>query len=206
MQVPMLGDLLDRRFFARVKAKHTEPLRLLFAKHTQRIHEHVKPSADPRACDEYDICISFGRSRGPRTPFPEIYWDTQLGFVLTATSEPDSAIACVGFGIHHDWLGVTQIQGVEGKQEFLRPLKWEQLLLRTAVEYGRILGLKHVVVPPSERHPYNPLHNDEFRSLAKLSEDECRARATRLYLAYDKTAQRCGFTYNGRWRAYSLAL
>jgi hypothetical protein len=190
-----------------MKKRHTEPLRKLLAMQEQLLREHMNPSSPAGACEDYEMSISFGRKRdGRRTPFTQIYWDARFGFVLSSSDNPASAIACLGFDFFWQGLGIVQIQGVEGKQDFLRPLRWEQLLVRTAVEYARILEMRHVLMPCAARRAYNPLYNDELRSLAKLSQEACEARAKRLYLAYDKTAEKCGFIYKPEWRAFALTL
>jgi|GEM_PF-2056750 len=202
-----VGDLLDRRFFKKAKRIHdVERFKKLFDQFADLCAARIKPSAPKEARAQYSLGFSAGRTGGYRVPFKEIYWESQVGFVLESSVEEHTPFAFIGFRMGRDAIDVIQIQGIKGKKEALRPLRWELLLLDLVIEYAKLHGLSRVYVLPARWNSYNPLYNEEFSSRKGYSAELCRELDERFRLIYDKNALKRGFKLNRDGTRYVLEL
>lgn len=189
-----LGNLLARPYVALVNAflkyenkRDFEALKK-WIKTDDLLNAHVKQS---RTIDvrKYGIAFSAGfEDYGYRRPFPEIWWETRLGFVLTYE---DQAIACIGYVNMRPGLLIAQVQGVKGKKELLAPLHWEKLLFACVTLHARELAKPEVACIPAKRNPfYNRVPGEP-----PLTDEELEARRARMRLLYDRTARKLGFVW-----------
>jgi len=202
-----VGDLLDRRFFKKAKRTHdVEHLKKLFDQFADLCAARIKPSAPKDAKAQYSLGFSAGRTGGYRAPYKEVYWESQVGFVLESSVEEHTPFAFIGFRMGHDAIDVIQIQGIRGKKEALRSLHWELLLLDLVIEYARLHRLKRVYVLPARWNSYNPLYNDELSVRKGYSAELCRELDKRFRLIYDKNALKRGFKLNRDGTRFVLEL
>ena len=198
----IISSILDHLFHERTKVC-INPFREVRVLFNEMLSSHIKKSQ--KITESYGIDFHAGREVGRCAPYPEIYRDTQFGFVLYVRSVSSNIpIAFIGFDKKSTYLFVRQLQGVPGMKEYLRPLHYEQLLYRAVVLFGRKLGVKEIRVLPSFLSGYNPLKKGVVAE--ELSFAECGARAMRLHLIYDKESQKCGFKWVERTRTYTFAL
>ncbi len=82
-----------------------------------------------------------------------IWNDADLGFVLLYEETP---VCSIWFDILRSDRGIFiwQIQGVLGKKDILAGLRWERMLLRLMIEWGRQQGAREVRVIRAERQKY----------------------------------------------------
>ncbi len=198
----IISRILDLLFHARTRVCIT-PSRKVQVLFNKILASHLKKSQE--ITHSYGIRFHAGRETGQYDSYPEIYWETQFGFVLyVRSSSTNVPVAFIGFDKKSTYLLVRQVQGVLSMKEYLRPLHYEQLLYRTVILFGQELGVKEIRVIPSFLSDYNPLKNDQVAD--KLSFAECGARAMRFHLIYDKAPQKCGFRWVERTRTYTFAL
>lgn len=195
----IIGSILSRHFGVQ-RETLIIPLRNVQAHFNELVPGHVKKSHANNACG-YSLDFFDLREPGRYVSHPGIYWENEFGFVLCAQEVP---IAVVGFEKKSTYLFIQHVQGVKGAKEYLLPLRWEQLLYRTVVFFGRELGVKEIRVISAFQSNYHPFGNPECSQ--NLSFEESRARATRLSRIYDEESQRCGFKWVEQTRTYTFAL
>lgn len=119
----------------------------------------------------------------------QLYCDANLNFLLVA---PDSCVvAQIGFEAEKGlvfWkikkLIIKQIQGVRGKEEVLKKLRWEKLLVQAVIDWGKNQGVRRFEIMKAEENHYWWGSNTE--------------RKKRLFMHYDVTAKRMGFKPGGK--------
>lgn len=189
----IISGILDRWFHERTKVC-INPLREVRAHFSGLLEYHVKES-QKEVMGSYGIDFCASRRAGQYAPYPEIYWETQFGFVLFVREVSGNIpIAAIGFEKKTTHLFVRQLQGVKGMKKFLRPLHWEKLLYRIVVQFGRELGFKEIRVCPAEKSDYHPFGNSECAR--NLTYSECADRAVRLHLIYNVVPKKCGFKWD----------
>lgn len=106
----------------------------------------------------------------------------------------DSVIALISFNISKPKrsLKIVQIQGVKGKRQFLKPLRWEHLLVNIVVDWAKANGFKRVEIQRAE--------DNKWYQYAYAENQE------KLKIRYNVTAERYGFIYDKKRRVYSLSL
>lgn len=115
-----------------------------------------------------------------------IYFDATYNFVLFREKE---AIASIGFyEIEEGVLQVMQIQGVRGRKENLRILRWERFLLRLLCVWAKSCGFK------------------EVRVLSSAKNNWAGGRQKEFYLKYDVTARREKFIKDPATGCYTKSL
>lgn len=195
----IIGSVLSRHFGVQ-KETLVIPLRNVQAHFNELVLRHVKKSHANNTY-RYSLDIFDLREPGRYATHPGIYWENEFGFVLCAQEVP---IAVVGFEKKSTYLFIQQMQGVKGAREYLLPLRWEQLLYRIVILFGRKIGVREIRVLPSFRSIYHPFRNDQ--AVGNLSLGECYARAKRLRRIYDEESQRCGFKLGERIHTYTMSL
>ena len=115
------------------------------------------------------------------------------GDVLTKEIPEDSDyLACIGFDADGDKIIVRQIQGNPGKGETLCLFKWERMLLTILTDWARQNGFNQIRVIPAK-------NSNWFR--------DCESeRAKRMFMHYDVTARRSGFSFDQESGQYFKAL
>lgn len=144
----------------------------------------------------YKIYCDQGFMRRPR--FKRIYHDTEYSFILTKASSAgirrDAELACIGFDLTRSELGnvrirITQIQGVRGREEGLRSIKWERMLAFLVLCWAKAQGFESVEIQPGKR-------NEWYR----------KVRDKPFHMRYDVTARRLGFVYIKDREMYEMKL
>ena len=138
-----------------------------------------------------------GPQRGLR--FSTIYYDAPHNLVLTHQDESGKlrAIASIGFEVDLVRLAVVilQIQGVKGAAKFLKPLRWEKMLIAIATDTSRQFGAKRVEIIQAEQ--------SRWYRRSPIDEEE-RSRNALMHLHYDVTARRSGFILDQAVGRYAL--
>ncbi|MFB6088430.1 MAG: hypothetical protein ABEK36_01485 [Candidatus Aenigmatarchaeota archaeon] len=100
--------------------------------------------------------------------------DTEYGMGLIG----DEPLALCGFDVDmkERIMEIRQLQGVKDKQEELRPIQWERMLVKIATDCAEEHGFREARIQPAKHNKY----------LGKISKD-------RLKMRYDVTAKRMGF-------------
>ena len=111
-------------------------------------------------------------------------------------------IACIGFVISGSVVHIQQIQGARHRQEELRPLRWEKLLVKIVVEIARQLRFKTVEILPAERNDYY-IPSDRYLKMRRSTKKDWQKL---LKLRYDVTAKRLGFKWNLEKQVYEYIL
>lgn len=201
----VIGYVLDR-YFAVKTERFYDPLSKVVADFDSLVLHSTKESKSSDLLKGYVLDFSASRRRGRRVEYPEIYWETQYGFVLCVQDDllRNIPIASVGFDVHKKHIVVRQLQGVKGATDCLNPLHWERLLLRTVVLFARGLKMESVHVRSAGDSDYHPSQSPE--TLIGLSLEECNARVLRFHIRYDITPQRCGFKWNKKTCTHMLSL
>lgn len=118
----------------------------------------------------------------------QLYCDANFNFLLTAPG--GWTVAHIGFDVERRlvfWkikkLVIKQIQGVRGKEEILKKLRWEKLLVQAVIDWGKNQGVKRFEIMKAEENYYWRGNDIE--------------RQKRLFMHYDVTAKRMGFKLDG---------
>lgn len=118
------------------------------------------------------------------------YHDADYTVVLRYSgSGPTTTVAGIGFDVEDGTVFVKQIQGVQGKHEWLRPIKWERMLLALVVEWATIQGYKEVLVQRAKHNVWSTVRDDK-----------------RGKMLYDVTAKRSGFKLDAARDVWRLTL
>lgn len=91
-------------------------------------------------------------------------------------------LACIGFDVDRDKVIVRQIQGNSGKRETLCLFKWERMLLAILTDLTKQNGFSQIRVIQAKDSGW-------FR-------DKDKERAERMFMRYDVTARRSGFSFD----------
>lgn len=126
----------------------------------------------------YDFEISFGR-KGRRSAF---FWDTPCGIALTYEGKE---IACIGFYLGLSGVLIEQLQGMRGV-DFKNLIQWEKMLLELVIKCARLLRFRSVSILRAD-------HNEWYDKDPGELEGK-RDRNKRLFVRYDVTARRRGFS------------
>ena len=113
----------------------------------------------------------------------EIYRDVPYHFIL---SKKERKIATIGFEAKFGGILVSQLQGIKGNKENLRPLKWPKALLAMLEMWAGENKVPKVMVLPHSRNKY-----------AGVSGDSNQGR-----LIYDVTAKRSGYVFDDLGEVY----
>jgi hypothetical protein len=147
------------------------------------LHAFCKKSATVTGEDwlryrlETDIRLN-GSNYGLR--FKEKYFDATYNLCLTWDG---ALVATLGFEVDGAAMNIWQIQGVKGRAEPLRAIKWERALVEYAVAWSRGMGLQEVFIVSVSHHEWASTHG--------------HLDPSRGYMRYDVTARRCGFAATG---------
>lgn len=116
--------------------------------------------------------------------------DTFLQFSLLKNS---LYAGIIGFSIcDKDSIIISQIQDVEGRHEFLKPLKWSNALVNLTENWARKAGLLEIMILPSKRNKYYSCSPSDRRE--------------RLFLYYDVTAKKEGYKFDPDRSVYAKPL
>ncbi|OGF27600.1 hypothetical protein A2303_02945 [Candidatus Falkowbacteria bacterium RIFOXYB2_FULL_47_14] len=142
----------------------------------QKYFYGVKPS----------IAESQKNTSGPRDLFGAIWWDCPYGIRLNFLWQ---TIACLGFTVKDEkTLRIEQLQGVLGKREYLKGLRWERMLIRLLIKVAPGLGYEKIYVQPGKNNRWVGNDLKTFK------------------LRYDVSAKREGFKYDPENGDYVLKL
>ncbi|MFH0892771.1 MAG: hypothetical protein V1867_08450 [Candidatus Falkowbacteria bacterium] len=138
----------------------------------------------------YGVKPSIAESRkgtsGRRDLMGAIWWDCPYGIRLKFLWQ---TIACLGFTVNDEkTLRVVQLQGVLGKQEYLKGLRWERMLIRLLVGAASELGYEKIYVQPGKDNRWVDKDIKAYK------------------LRYDVSAKREGFKYDPASGDYVLKL
>lgn len=204
MLMNCIRGILDRRFEVQ-REKYEDLFRGIIVHFDALVSAQVKKSYIGKCTNRYKLILSSAREIGRRAPYPAIYFETHLGFILCVLEGAETIpVAAIGFEKKGRHLVVRQVQGMKGAKEYLRPLHWEQLLYRAVILFGRSLKLETIQVFPAQRSDYHPANNADAHEELPLK--ECWARAQRMHLIYDIAPAKCGFTWDNRARAHLFEL
>ena len=136
------------------------------------IRKHLRGGASAMG---YHFFFRRGKPREYLWETERIYCDGEYTIVLTRYPFPFRRyLACLGFDISaHGVVSVVQIQGVRGKQEELRLLRWDRMLLEMLITFARDSGFTEVRVQSSRENRWAKGKN---------------------HLRYDVLPKRMGFT------------
>lgn len=128
---------------------------------------------------DYSLRRDFGTLDHDRIFFA----DSNYQFVLERERKP---IAVLGFESQLNAILVVQIQGIIGKQDDLKPIKWPNALLNLAVNWAQRTRINEVQVLPAERNKWGMVQGN--------------FNGAKMY--YDVTAKREGFKYDSERKVY----
>lgn len=134
----------------------------------------LKNSSELQDFSRYQILTNSGMAR--TSSFDKLYFDTNLGLVLTYDAEP---VAFLGFDIQDNMLKVLQIQGVKGKGDKIKDLNWEKLLIYSAQHVAKDFDLEQITVRTYKNISYEEVKNPTIRlnnSFSLLSREMCEFR------------------------------
>lgn len=151
----------------------------------------AKPNLNPEETKSLrqNFCLrtSSGMSRDSLSPGP--YRDASYTLALyqgeqTGENPPEESnyLACVGFNVETGQIIVRQIQGNPGKGEILRLFKWERMLLAILTDWARQSEFGQIKVIQAKDSGWYREHDKE--------------RIKRMFMHYDVTARRSGFSFD----------
>ena len=133
------------------------------------------------------IRMSSGVGIDKRSPGP--YRDASYTMALyesnQTTEETPTAneyLACIGFDIEINKIVVKQIQGSHGKEKTLSLVKWERMLLAILTDWAKKNGFKQVRIIQAKNSYWYRDYDEE--------------RTKRMFMHYDITARRSGFSFD----------
>jgi hypothetical protein len=155
-----------------------------FPEYIQEYSKNELPS-EHTMLSEYDVVLYYKSNGNGYSRYKPIFHDARYNFILRHSKKP---IACLGFDIETGKaIKIKQIQGVRGRREELKPIKWERMLLKIATDWA----VKH--------------HFEQVRlTTAEQSKWYGIPRAERMKMRYDVTARRSGFTLHETGGYYYL--
>lgn len=206
-RMSIVSGILDSFFVSKISA-YEIPVQKVCARFDDLLSDHVEKSCMNHG---YQYALDFWPSRkiGWCTMYPEIYWETHLGFVLSVRDVSEGIekyipIAVIGFEKRFTYLFVRQLESMKGRDAYLVPLDWAQLLYRVLIELARELDLKEVRVLPAYRSSRHPFESDGAEM--GLTLEECHKLAERLHILYDLTSRACGFKWEQKTLTYTYIL
>lgn len=119
--------------------------------------------------------------RGETGDWRGFWWDTVSALVLMRGSV---RLAAIGFRTQGGIITVRQIQGAEGVTQYLRPLRWERILVEALVFLGQVAGRYREVRILSA-------HKTGWYGVSRKSYDRDFRQGMRR--RYDGTARALGF-------------
>lgn len=151
------------------------------------LERFTKKEQDETAVNGYcitrDIGPGYSRKFKDGTVFTPSsqYYDAQYAFVLC--DEEKKPLANISFKAENNAIKIMQIQGTKGKQEQLKPIKWERMLLALVWEWARENSIEEVQI---------------------ISHKDSEWHLVREYgkMLYDVNAQRSGFKYSADKNVY----
>lgn len=152
--------------------------------------------------DSYEIRFLRGGGHPKNLNFSgdSIYCDGPYAFALLRRAKTgfnlsrwfESAIALISFRIFQakKSVKIVQIQGVKGKHSFLKPLRWERMLVNIVIDWAKANGFKAVEIQRGKDNRWyaHSENKDGFK------------------IRYDVTAERCGFGYDKKRKVHVLSL
>jgi hypothetical protein len=132
---------------------------------------------------DYSVKLSFGLNYIYDGRCNEICRDSYYQFIL---NHNDSFAAILGFEPHKDFILITQIQGVKGKKDILKPIKWTNALVNIALDWASQSNLSEVFILPQKRNKW----------------EQVRKNGNGAKMYYDVTAKREGFKYDSDREVY----
>lgn len=136
---------------------------------------------------EFCLRMSSGKHRDQLSPGPyrdasytlALYQDKQTG---KNPPEESNYLACIGFNIEAGQIIVRQIQGNPGKRASLQLFKWERMLLAILTDWARQSGFDQIRVIQAKNSNWYLEYATE--------------RNKRMFMHYDVTARRSGFSFD----------
>lgn len=138
---------------------------------------------------QQNFCLrtSSGMSSDSLSPGP--YRDASYTLALYQGEQTDknppeklNYLSCIGFNVEAGQIVVRQIQGNPGKGEILRLFKWERMLLAILTDWARQSGFSQIKVIQAKDSGW-------YREYAE-------ERIKRMFMHYDVTAKRSGFSFD----------
>lgn len=163
------------------------PYRKRFRKSTSSEHEdNLK--------QDLRIRISSGHGEDEQSPGP--YRDASYTIALYERNEAtkkiptrDEYLACIGFDVVRNRVIVTQIQGSRGKRKTLSLVKWERMLLAILIDWAKKNKFRQIKVIRAKDQNWYQTH-----------------RAQQMFMHYDVTARRSGFSFDSESNQYVKTL
>lgn len=154
------------------------------------------PFCDAKLAFEYSPWPAYSKTYHDN---PNIYLDSFFNIFLTVSkSKRDNfyfPIALISFDIEEDrdTIVIWQIQGVRGATKFLKPVRWERMLVSIVVDWARMYNFKMVEIANVGELRFYPKRYNGGNMLLDRWEEEL---AKRMEFRYSVTAKRLGFKFN----------
>lgn len=137
-----------------------------------------KQSEEDAILSHYSLQRDYGCGSSSR--FYSRWYDAPYTFVLCYDLSP---VASISFEAQQGAILVNQIQGVEGQQDKLKPIKWERGLLAYVCDWAAEHGVPEVRVLPHYKNKW-----ERVKKNGKM--------------LYDVTAKRSGFKFDEQMEVY----
>lgn len=128
-----------------------------------------------------------------------IYLDSYFNIFLVVSrfqegSDTYFPIALISFDIEEDsdTVVIWQIQGVKGAVQFLKPIRWEKMLVKVIVNWAKEHNFRNVEIADVEELRFYPQKYNRDSPLEWWEEE----LAKRMKFRYTVTAKRLGFKFN----------
>mgnify|MGYP001576364223 CR=1 FL=1 len=138
---------------------------------------------------QQSLCLKTSSGHGRDTLSPGPYRDASYTIALYGGEKTDEKLpeesdylACIGFDSERDQILVKQIQGNPGKGETLKFFKWERMLLAILTDWAKQNGFNQIRVIQAKDSGWYRKEEEE--------------REQRMFMHYDVTARRSGFSFD----------
>lgn len=194
----MIPQRMLKRWFLLGKAKRRFSAVALFLKASrletdlsQYFARFAKPNLNSEEAKllQQNFYLQTSSGRGTDTLSPGPYRDASYTLALYLDQQSQTNIclksnylACIGFDVDNSQIIVRQIQGNPGKKEILQLFKWERMLLAILINWA-------------ESNEFNQIRIIQAKDSGWYREYE-KERSQRMFMHYDVTARRSGFSFD----------
>ena len=152
-----------------------------YYKITELAKSRINIHARPEQLNRYCITQDYGFHYWHRFSDSNVYYDGLYAFVLCA--KLNTPLVLISFKPEKNAINIVQIQGVYGKRQKLKLIKWERMMLALAYEWAQQYSINEVRVTPHKQNEWT-----KVREKGKIR--------------YDVTAKRTGFKYDSTTKKY----
>ena len=115
--------------------------------------------------------------------YERLFPDSNYLFILHKNGLP---LSMLGFESQLNAVLISQIQGVKGRHDLLKSIKWPNALVNIAVQWAEHAGISEVQILPHERSKWGRVKDN--------------SNGAKFY--YDITAKKEGFKYDSEMKVY----